>query len=182
MNKIKQFSDYYLNNKNIDWEQVIDDFTPYLKTIINNMASSNLSFEDKEEILLDTFLILWKNRFSSINSLDSYIAGIARNLVLKKFREKKFTYNISDYENIVDTIDLYDDFSKNDEFKTIKKLFKNLKEIDIQIINLFYYSSLSTKDIAKRINISEFNVRTRLYRIRKKLRKELNKKGDLYEL
>lgn len=43
---------------------------------------------------------------------------------------------------------------------------------------MFYYSSNSTKDIAKKLNISEVNVRARLSRIRKKIRKKLEKGGN----
>ena len=42
---------------------------------------------------------------------------------------------------------------------------------------MFYYSSKSIKDIASELNITEFNVTTRLYRIRKRLRKELKKEN-----
>ena len=52
-----------------------------------------------------------------------------------------------------------------------------MKDIDKNIFISFYYSSKSIKDIAKEIRISEFNVKQRLYRIRNKIRKEVNKNG-----
>ena len=61
MKELKQLEDYYKNNK-IDIDQIIEDFTPYITTIINNGTDNALSFEDKEEIFSDTFFILWKNR------------------------------------------------------------------------------------------------------------------------
>ena len=59
----------------------------------------------------------------------------------------------------------------------VEQKIKGLKNIDIEIVNLFYYSSMSVKDIAKKLNISELNVKTRLHRIRKKIKKELNNGG-----
>ena len=59
----------------------------------------------------------------------------------------------------------------------VEQKIKGLKNIDIEIVNLFYYSSMSVKDIAKKLNISEFNVKTRLHRIRKKIKKELSNGG-----
>ena len=53
----------------------------------------------------------------------------------------------------------------------IEKSLEILSELELKIINLFYYSSKSIKEIAKELNMSEMNVRTRLYRIRKKLKK-----------
>ena len=62
MKESKQLEDYYIDNE-IDIDQIIEDFTPYITTIINNgTVNSNISFEDKEEIFSDTFFILWKNR------------------------------------------------------------------------------------------------------------------------
>ena len=59
----------------------------------------------------------------------------------------------------------------------VEQKVKGLKDIDIKIVNLFYYSSISIKDIAKKLNISELNVKTRLHRIRKKIKKELDNGG-----
>lgn len=169
----KEMMDYIYNNE-LDLDRIVDDYSPYVKTIINNMVNNNLSFEDKEEILSDTFFILWKNKEQKILSLDSYIAGITRNLVKEKLRKLKLTYNILDYENIIEysNIDIY-----SDERNEIQRCLKGLKNIDQTIFNMFYYSSKSVKDIAKELSISEFNVTTRLYRIRKKIRNEMKRGG-----
>lgn len=170
MSEIKKIKDYMCNNE-LDLDKIVDDFSPYVKKVINNMVGDNLTYEDKEEILSDTFFILWKNRYNNILILNSYIAGIARNLVKEKFKKLKITYNISDYENVIEysNIELY-----TDERDEINKCLNKLKEIDQEIFNMFYYSCKSVKDIAKELKISEFNVTTRLYRIRKRLKKELN--------
>ena len=173
MNYIHSIEDY-TNKSQVDWNKIIDDFTPYIKKIINNMVSEALTPEDKEEILLDVFFILWKNKDNIQNSLNSYIAGITRNLVKEKLKKKKITYNISDYEN---DICYYDIETSSEEIEAITRIemeFKNIKKIDLDIINMFYYSSMSLKSIAKELNISEFNVANRLSRVRKKIKKMIN--------
>lgn len=169
MDKVKEFKDYIYDNE-LDLDRIVDDFMPYVKTVINNMVGENLSYEDKEEILSDTFFILWKSRYNYILSLDAYLAGIAKNLVKEKLRKRKLTYDISEYENtlIIPEVDIF-----SEERDEIQRCLKKLKGIEQKIFNSFYYSSKSIKDIAKELNISEFNVTTRLYRIRKKLKKEL---------
>lgn len=84
MNK-KSIENYIVNEK-LDLDKIVDDYSSYVKTIINNAVGKNLSAEDKEEILLDTFFIVWKkyNESKNIYSLDAYIAGITRNLVKEK--------------------------------------------------------------------------------------------------
>lgn len=167
-----QIKDYKLDGElNID--KIIDDYTPYVKTIINNM-NYNLSNEDKEEILSDVFFILWKNKEKTPIALDSYIAGITRNLVKEKIRKRKFTYDISDYENSIsyyDT-DLYS--SEREEIAKLKSTFSMLKPIDLEILNMFYFNSNPIKEIAQKLNLSEINVRSRLHRTRKKIRKILS--------
>ena len=177
MKESKQLEDYYIDNE-IDIDQIIEDFTPYITTIINKGTNNKLSFEDKEEIFSDTFFILWKNRNRlNINvSLNSYLAGITRNLIKEKYRKLKIVYDISDFENdILNSVNMYE--SDRELIFDVEQKMKELKDIDIEIVNLFYYSSMSVKDIAKKLNISELNVKTRLHRIRKKIKKELNSGG-----
>lgn len=177
MKGLKQLEDYYKNNE-IDVDKIIEDFTPYITTIINNGTDSTISFEDKEEIFSDTFFILWKNRnrFNINVSLNSYLAGITRNLIKEKYRELKISYDITDFENnAVNSVNMYE--NDRELIFDVEQKIKGLKDIDIEIVNLFYYSGISIKDIAKKLKISELNVKTRLYRIRKKIKKELNGGG-----
>ena len=58
--KDKKLEDYIIN-KNLNLDKIVDDYTPYVRTIVQNMVSNNLSEEDKEEIIIDTFFVLWKS-------------------------------------------------------------------------------------------------------------------------
>lgn len=158
----------------INLDEVIDEFTPYVKKVIDNMVGNNLSYEDKEEVLTDTFFILWKNRNSEIKYLDSYIAGIAKNLIKEKFKKCNITYNIEDYENNIGYFDELEMFSEEREkINNLEIGYKALNEMELKLISLFYYSSKSIKEIAKELKMSETNVKTKLFRIRKKLKKFL---------
>lgn len=172
MYQIKKYNDYIFDNK-MDLERIVKDFKPYVITIIDNAVNDRLSYEDKEEIIIDTFFILWKNRNKVKTSLSSYIAGITRNLIKKKLSKNRITYNIDDYENIIETsgINFFD--TERSEISRIEKSLNNLNELDLNIVKLFYYSSKSIKDIANELELSEMNVKTKLFRIRKKIKKEL---------
>lgn len=166
----------YIKNNELDLEKIINEYSSYIATIINNMASTNLSSEDKEEIVSEVFFILWKNKHKlDVNkNLSSYIAGVTRNLVKEYLRKIKIDVDISDYENNLysyDKIDFLD--TEIQEIRNIEKKLENMKEIDKTIFLDFYYSSKSIKDIAIEHNISEFSVKQRLYRIRNKIKKEV---------
>ena len=174
MSKDKEIKQYIKNNE-LDLEKIINEYSSYIATIINNMASA-LSNEDKEEIISEVFFILWKNKHKlDINkNLSSYIAGITRNLVKEYLRKIKIDVDISDYENSLysyDKIDFLD--TEIQEIRNIEKKLENMKEIDKTIFLDFYYSSKSIKDIAKEQKMSEFSVKQRLYRIRNKIKKEV---------
>ena len=174
MNKCKEIK-HYIKNNELDLEKIINEYTSYTATIIDNMARNSLNDEDKEEVVSEVFFILWKNKNKlNINKyLSSYIAGITRNVVKEYLRKVKINFDISDYENSLynyDKINLLDD--NVEEISKIEEKLKNMKKIDKTKFLDFYYSSKSIKDIAKEQKISEFSVKQRLYRIRNKIRKE----------
>jgi RNA polymerase sigma-70 factor (ECF subfamily) len=174
LNSCKEIK-YYIKNNELDLEKIINEYSSYTATIIDNMARNSLNDEDKEEIVSEVFFILWKNKNKlNVNKyLSSYIAGITRNVVKEYLRKVKINFNISDYENSLynyDKIDLLDD--NVEEISKIEEKLKNMKKIDKTIFLDFYYSFKSIKDIAKEQKISEFSVKQRLYRIRNKIRKE----------
>lgn len=173
--KEKKELENYIINKNIDLDKIVDDYTPYIKTIIQNMVSNNLTEEDKEEIIVDTFFILWKKYKANycINSLSSYIAGITRNLIKEKLKSLKYTIDIEQCDNLTEDSNIDILLQEREEINELYNKINNLKEIDIKIVNMFYYYSKSIKDIAKELQISEVNVKTRLHRIRKKIKREM---------
>ena len=158
----------YRTNNNLEIEKIIEEYSGYVHKIIRNMAPQCLSAEDIEEIVSDTFFILWKNRekLDDEKPLSPYIAGITKNLVKEKRKVINIHADISDYENsIQDKIKIDMIYENREKIKTIENIVKNMKEEDIFIFNLFYYSSMKLKEIATILNITEFNVKTRLYRI-----------------
>ena len=174
MNSYKEIK-HYIKNSELDLEKIINEYSSYTATIIDNMARNSLNDDDKEEIVSEVFFILWKNKNKlNVNKyLSSYIAGITRNVVKEYLRKIKINFDISDYENSLynyDRIDLLD--NNVEEINKIEEKLKNMKEIDKIIFLDFYYYSKSIKDIAKEQKVSEFSVKQRLYRIRNKIRKE----------
>lgn len=142
---------------------------------------ANVSDEDTEEIVSDTFFILWKNKekLDGEKPLSSYIAGIVRNLVKEKARVVNINVDISNYENVLQDCAKMDMIcEQREKISIIEKTVKQMKDDDIFIFNCYYYySSMKINEIANILNVSEFNVKSRLYRIRKKVKKELTKGG-----
>lgn len=172
----RRIEDYITGNE-LELKALIHDFEPFIKSIINKYAGNSLTIEDKEEIIADSFFIVWKNKDNNIRALDSYIAEIAKILVKEKLRKRKITYNIEDFEEVAENSNIEIYLEQSQIVDRLEKKFKNLSEIDKKIITLFYYSDKSIKDISKELHLSTMNVKTRLHRIRKKIRNDFYKEG-----
>lgn len=168
---------YYMKNNELDLKKIIDEYSSYTATIINNSARDKLNIEDKEEIVSEVFFILWKNRNKlDINRyLSSYIAGITKNIVKEYLRKIKVNLDISDYENSLYSYDKISFFDNNlEKISKIEKKLEDMKEIDKKVFLDYYYDSKSIKDIAREQKNSEFSIKQRLYRIRNKIKKEVS--------
>ncbi len=175
-NEIKE----YKNNNELDLEKIVNEYSNYLSKIIENMTNHYLTKEDKEEILLDTFFILWKNKdkLEDDKMLSSYLAGIVKNLIKEKSRVLSINYDIQDYENTIYDIKNTDMlYERREKIDKIREVLEQMKEEDIKIFKLYYYGGKKIKEIAQILNVSEFNVKTRLYRIRKRIKQDLEKGG-----
>lgn len=170
---LKKLINNYINENNLELERIVKEYTPYVNTIINNAVNDRLTYEDKEEIITDTFFVLWKNQNKVTSSISSYIAGITRNLIKEKLRKNMITLDITDYESIIEISNINFFPEERIEIEKIENSLENLKKLDYKIITMYYYSSKSIRDIANELNMSEINVKTKLFRIRKKIKKEL---------
>ncbi len=170
----------YKKNHDLDLQTIINEYSNYIGKIIDSKAMLFLTKEDKEEILSDTFFILWKNKdkLQDDKPLSSYIAGITKNLIKEKSRVTRIHYDVQDYENTISDITSIDMlFEQREQIRLIEKTLDKMKEEDTTIFNLYYYAGKKIKEIAQIVDVSEFNVKTRLYRIRRKLKNDLQKGG-----
>ena len=176
----EKISEFKINNE-IDIEKIINEYSNYLSVVIKNICGNFLSNEDIEEILLDIFLALWKNRekLDGDKPIKPYISSIAHNLTKKKIAEinKENNFSLLEENTIIDMTNfdfIIDNKLKNEELEYI---LNELSEEDYQIFTLFYYNSYKVKQIANKLDISNVKVKTKLCRIRKKIKKKLKERG-----
>ena len=146
----------YISDGKMDITNIIKDFAGYVFIIIKN-SKYYFNSEDIEEIASDVFLAIWQNR----EKLDVTIE------ILEKY--------------IQDNIDVYNKTEEHEKTTIIMEELKKMKEEDRKIFTSYYYSSKKIKDISRELSVSEIKVKSRLSRIRKKLKKELEKRGYGYE-
>ena len=117
------------NTLEFNLEIVIDEYAGYVFKIVDNIIGTTLSYQDKEEIVSDTFYLLWKNQNKINTNLKAYLSVIARNASYDKLRKNNFTTPIDEnmgYENDFDTI------------LEVKEKLNKLTHEELMIFELFY--------------------------------------------
>lgn len=182
MKKLKD----YIEKEELNIEKVIIDYSGFLYKNIKN-HSYNLKIEDIEEVIADTFFVLWKNykKMDLDDKISNYLIGVSKNILFNKLRKNKIKYNsvnLEDYQNIFSTKEEVESlYEEQDKVKFIENIVNDTDKESKEIFILFYYEQRKIKEIAKILGVSESKVKTRLHRIRKKIKKELEKGGYRYE-
>ena len=172
----------YFENQEINIRKIVNEYSRYLYIVIQNTSKSMLESDDIEELISDVFLAVWKNRFKlDYNApIKPYLAGIARNLVKNKLRSLKI-YNIQLLE---ESSELYNDeietvVESKEKFEIIEKTLEEFGD-NSKIFVMFYYQSKKVKEIAEYLGQTEFNINTKLHRMRKKIKNRLEERGYYY--
>ena len=169
----------YIKNNKLQMEQIMENYSNYISTIIRN-SYIELSSEDIEEVLFDVFLTLWKNQEKlDINkSMSAYISGITKNLIKYKYRQCKENQNIEEYEEkLIDSLNIEIMILQNERQNVIAEELEKIKQEDKEIFVEYYYDDRSIKEISKIFNMSESKIKSKLFRVRKRLNKTLKKRG-----
>lgn len=168
----------------MELEKIVNQYTNYLYITVTNMSYGNLSSEDIEEIISDVFFIFWKNKekFDTSKKLNLYLAGIAKNLIKSKYKKIHINSNIEDYESIlIDNYDISYNYEQIEKTRIIEESLNCMPKEDKDMFVLYYYFSKSIKEISNELNCSEFKIKSKLFRIRKKIRTNLERGGYRYE-
>jgi len=161
------------NSIEFNLDIIIEEYSNYIYKIIDNIVGNTLSYQDKEEIISDTFYLLWKNQDKIKTNLKSYLGAIARNCAYNKLRTNKPLNTLNEEITIIYTEDF-------DEIITLKEKLKKLNSNELAIFNLYYVKGLKIKEISKYLLETNSNIKIKLYRIRKKLKEELSYEWNWY--
>ena len=137
--------------------------------------------EDAEEVAQDSFIKAYQklDGFKGQSKFSTWLYTIAYRNALTKVRKKKLeTTDIDSY--VIDNHKEDHDFPQieaiknNEQEKYVKQAIDNLGETDSLLITLFYLNDNSIEEIQEITEMSQSNVKVRLFRARKRLYKELS--------
>jgi len=132
--------------------------------------------EEAEEVSQDTFVKAFKNleKFKGESKFSTWIYKIAYYAsldVLKKNKKFVNSENIEDFQegNLGNVQDALEYLHEKERKNVINEALLKLNEDERVILTLYYFEELPVKEISKVVNLSEVNIKTKLFRSRKKL-------------
>jgi RNA polymerase sigma factor (sigma-70 family) len=167
----------------IFYNEIVDHFFSYLK--------SNFRLTDFEinDIISNTFVKIW-NKMDSFDqekwNFVSWCWIILRNTTKDYFKKKKdFWFSDFEYldenntktsleEKIPDFEDMLENLNTDFQFENIKNAMEQLKYDEREVLYLRFTEQKSLNEIAQITWLSDSNVRVKLHRSLKKLKKKLN--------
>lgn len=156
----------------LDMEIIIEEYSHYVYTVIQNITINQLNHEDIEDIMSEVFFLLWKNQSHIEINMKGYLATIARTCTYHYLKKKNNALEFKD-----------DKIGKEDYLENIyvKDCLECLDEQEKKIFVLYYYKGYKVKEIAKKENLSSHNIKIKLYRIRKKIKETYQNGSNRYK-
>ncbi len=152
---------------------LVERYKDYVFTIVVRVLKVR---EEAEEIAQDTFIKAFESldSFRGESKFSSWLYSIAYRKALDRVRKNKRQQTTGLLEEITEsdagTIDNALQLMETKERKEkIRQCIMELPEIDATLITLYYFEDQSVKEIAQVTNLSEDNIKIKLYRSRKKL-------------
>lgn len=154
-------------------------------SLIVQMVSSP---EDAEELVQDTFLKAFRslNGYKRECRFSTWIYRIAYNTAISAIRRKKQEFIYIEEKTIDNVSDEKADelLCPTDDEERIANLTRAVDLLhpdEKATITLFYYEEKSIEETAEILKLTPTNVKTKLYRIRKKLYVLMNDRYDKYK-
>ena len=171
-----------------EFEKIYKETYEYLlKFIVIKCYNIN----DVNDIIQDTYLelykILKKNK-KQISNMNSFICGISINIIKRYYSKKNKILVLpnNDEEKEITNI-IPDDFNIEEDMinkDNVQRIWNYIESKDIHTIKIFYlyfrfYEKIS--DIAQELNLTESNVKNKIYRTLKEIQNIFEKEESKYE-
>lgn len=163
-------------------EQVIDHYSSYTAAVIRSVIGKAMTAQDIEEVTADVFVVLWQQADRvEAGHLKGYLSSVARNKALNKLRERGETLELE--EDILIPDDQLPEriLTVKEQNQMVTSALLEMEQPDRDIFLRYYYYCQTVAQISQGMALNLSTVKSRLARGRKKLRKQLEKRGFIYE-
>ena len=160
-------------------EQAIEQYTPYVSTVVWRTAGSAAAREDLEETVSDVFLALWTHagELDPEKGLRPWLGTVARNRAIDRLRARPAPLPLSEADAAPGPSP-EEAACDRDQAEQLWRAVEALGEPDTTLFLRYYYYGDKLGDIAAALGLKLPAARARLSRGRKKLKLLLTEGGD----
>ncbi len=151
----------------------------YIEKVYGYAVNNTFTREEADELSQEILFTAVRefSKLQNTNSFEPWLWGIAKN-VTRSYRRNKGKERAMYSFDVLDNL-IYEENEENNEINGfLRKKIAMLSAIYRDIIILYYYDNLSTKQISKQLGIAEGTITWRLSEARKKLKKECNNMNE----
>lgn len=152
---------------------LIDKYSRQVYSLIVKIVRNR---EDAEELCQDTFIKVFRtlSSFKGKSSFSTWIYRIAYNTAISETRRRKQEFLSIEEEQLTnvseeEVSDALGRTSNEEQLHCLDIAMEKLPPDERALISLFYMKEKTIEDVATITGFTESNVKTKLYRIRKKL-------------
>ncbi len=160
--------------------QIIDKYkNPLYGTILRMTRNPH----DAQDLVQEAFIKVYEqlDKYKATGSFSSWFYRVAINHCMDQFRKKRHKQSDIDTEVIQDNRHPEVLFLKREKSRQLERLIATLPEDERMIILLRYGQELSYQEISDVLHLSLSDVRNKLHRAKKKMRKVAKREGGKYD-
>lgn len=138
------------------------------------------NYELAEDILQETFVKAILSLRENHPNIRAWLYMVGRNIYYNYAKRELNKTEAGEMDDIPDEKNVLDSLIDNENKRMLYKALDSLEGIKKEVLQLFYFSNMSQRDISRMLNISQENVRVLIYRGKRELKKYLEANG--YEI
>lgn len=167
-----------LNGDGAAYRGLVEKHQDLVFTIVHRIIPKA---EEAEEVAQDVFIKAYEklSGFKAESKFSTWLYRIAYNTAVSHTRKKKVEFLAMDEEMIenhgeIETKQEIMGLTLEEQGKLLQEALGNLPRTDNLIISLYYYHGKDLEEISEIVGLTLNNVKVKLFRIRKKLLKEMS--------
>ena len=158
-------------------QKIICRYSRLLWSIVGAVLSQVGTTEDMEECVADVFIDLWEHPQKydeSRGGLKAWLSVIARNKAIDRYRQKTKIQTIPLEETVLAQMGVEPEMENREG---LQEALAELTEEEKEILLLRYVYQQKPKEMAVALGLSVKQIENRLYRIKAKMRKQMEQEG-----
>ncbi|MBQ4068372.1 MAG: RNA polymerase sigma factor [Lachnospiraceae bacterium] len=155
-------------------------YAKYRNELFLYLYSLCKNYELAEDILQETFVKAILSLKENHPNIKAWLYMVGRNIYYNYAKREMSKIDSSEMEDIPDNKNMIESLIDSENRRLLYKALDSLAGIKKEVLQLFYFSNMSQRDISSMLNISQENVRVLIYRGKREIKNYLEANG--YEI